>query len=120
MTIRPTSLTTFRLLSVLIAACCVLGQGGAHGQSTPGGDSTSTGLPYPMQDSQNPLNRTRNPLNLNRPTTQVVQYDPISGRYILREKIGDVFIGEGTPLSYEEYLRWEREKNKKAYWKDIH
>lgn len=114
---RPKSLNTLRLLSILVAACCVIGQGGAHGQTNPG-DSTSTGLPYPMQDSQNPLNRSRNPLNLNRPTTQVVQYDPISGRYILREKVGDVFIGEGTPLSYEEYLRWEREKNKKAYWKE--
>lgn len=89
----------------------VLGQ-----ETPPAGDSS--GLPYPLNDSRDPLNRNRHPINLNRPVTQVIEYDPISGRYVLREKIGDVYIGEGTPMTYEEYLAWDRERNKRAYWRE--
>jgi cell surface protein SprA len=102
------------LLSIMMAACCVFGSPHAVAQS----GSDSTDLPYPSNDSRSPLNRTRHPLHLNRPTTQVVQFDPLTGRYMLREKVGDVFIGEGIPMTYEEYLAWEREKNKKSYWRE--
>lgn len=111
---RPHGRKTPGLLFVLTAALCVFGGVGARGQS----GSDSTGLPYPMQDSRTPFNRPRNPLNLNRPVRQVVEYDPLTGRYILREKIGEQTIGDGIPMTYDEYIRWEREKTKKENWRE--
>lgn len=105
----------FGLLSIWIAACCVFSTFGAFGQGNAEGDSTA--LPYPQQDSRSPLNPPSTPIGLNRPSTQLVEYDPVTGKYVLREMIGDMVV-RSVPMNYEEYLSWEREKNKKEYWKE--
>lgn len=111
---RPGGLSGFKLLSVWMTACCFYMALPAMAQQS----NDTTGLPYPIRDSRNPFNRGRNPLSLNRPSTLVYEYDPISGRYVMRERIGNITINDPTPLSFEEYLRYDREKTKRDYWKE--
>ncbi len=104
-----------RLSSFLMTACCVFMAFGANAQSN-GGDTTR--LPYPMRDHRSPLSRGRNPINLSRPTNIVYEYDPATGRYIMRERLGNTEVGSPTPMTYDEFLRYEREKSKNSYWKE--
>jgi cell surface protein SprA len=106
---------TFRLLSIWITACCVFTTLNVQAQTT---SPDSSALPYPMRDSRSPLQRGRNPLGLKPPTTLVYEYDPLTGRYVVREKVGQLNIGEPIPMSYEEFLRYERERGKDSYWKE--
>ncbi len=78
-------------------------------------------LAYPFQDSRyiefkRPTGITLpNPSNIQRS----VEFDPISKRYIIREKIGDRLYRSPQYLSIEEYQKYENELIKKNYWREL-
>ncbi len=104
-----------KLLSFMMTACCVFAGTEAFAQT---GSKDSTDLPYPIRDNRLPFNRSRNPISLNRPTTFVYEYDPLTGQYVMREKLGNTHVGDPTPMSYEEFLKFDRERTKSDYWKE--
>ena len=59
-----------------------------------------------------------NPFELKDPTvvTKEVKYDPETGMYILREKIGDLEMRPPTYMTFDEYMRWKAEEDDKAYY----
>lgn len=77
-------------------------------------------LKYPIKPPTNPFDRTNNPFLFNDPTnkTSTVVYDPITQKYILTEKIGDMVIGTPTSMSFEEYLEYQSKNSKTEYWKE--
>ena len=89
-------------------------------QNTPAPKDTSK-LTYPFQDSKTiQLKRPSgiflpNPSNIRRS----VQFDPVSKRYIIREKIGDRLYRDPQYLSIEEYQKYENELIKKNYWREL-
>ncbi|WP_276348777.1 cell surface protein SprA [Daejeonella sp. JGW-45] len=95
---------------------------GSHAiaQNPAAGKDTSK-LTYPFEDSKYiQLKRTPgitlpNPSNIRRS----VEFDPVSKRYIIREKIGDRFYRTPQYLSIEEYQKYENELIKKNYWKEL-
>lgn len=92
------------------------GSGGASGSG--GGNDDTTQLPYPSRDTRNPLDRYRTPLHLQRPGSYSVTFDPVSGRYLVRERIGNLLVGEARSLSFQEYRDWERRRSVRQYWRE--
>ena len=68
-----------------------------------------------INDGQN------NPFDLNDPSAidQTVEYDPETGLYIIREKVGDNYYRPATYMTFEEYLKWSLEKERKDYFKQL-
>lgn len=82
------------------------------------GDSTK--LRFPIQDNRGgaPASGGNNPFNFNNPGVQnEVTYDPVSKRYVLRQKLNGQYLGPAQYLTFEEYMRYESDKNQKNYWK---
>ncbi|MGB4400104.1 MAG: cell surface protein SprA, partial [Daejeonella sp.] len=81
----------------------------------------TTKLTYPFEDSRyiqlkRPTGITLpNPSNIQRS----VEFDPISKRYIIREKIGDRLYRSPQYLSIEEYQKYENELIKRNYWREL-
>lgn len=94
--------------------------GQAIAQNTPAKKDTSK-LVYPFQDSKTlQLKQPRgiilpNPSNIQRS----VEFDPISKRYIIREKIGERLYRAPQYLSIEEYQKYENELIKRNYWREL-
>ncbi|WP_207426522.1 cell surface protein SprA [Pedobacter sp. SYSU D00535] len=95
-------------------------QGGAYAQSN-SSSTDSLKLKYPFLDSRllelnpKPGFYLPNPSNIQRS----VEFDPISKRYVIREKIGDRLYREPQYLSIEEYQKYETEQIKRDYWKQL-
>lgn len=47
---------------------------------------------------------------------QKVEYDPVSGNYIVFEKIGDEYFRTPTYLTFNEYLDWRSKQEEKEYF----
>ena len=82
------------------------------------GNGDTTQLPYPSRDTRNPLDRYRTPLHLQRPGSYSVTFDPVSGRYLVRERIGNLLVGDARSLSFQEYRDWERSRSVRQYWRE--
>lgn len=115
------STSTFCLdLKSLCFAFIFLLAGQAIAQNTAAKKDT-TKLVYPFQDSKTiQLNRPAgvilpNPSNIKKS----VEFDPISKRYIIREKIGDRLYREPQYLSIEEYQKYENQLIKRNYWREL-
>lgn len=103
------------LLAVI--ATSVIG-GSAYAQTErPAGDS----LKYPIKDRRGdqytePGRRSMNlkdPANLN----QTVEYDPVTKRYYIVEKIGNSYYRKPTYLTFEEYLKLKGREQENDYFK---
>ena len=82
-------------------------------------DSPSVKLPYPIKDnSNNPLGKP-NPLDLKDPSiiNKKIEYDPLTGQYIITEKIGDRDFREPTYMSYEDFLNQQYKISNQNYWR---
>lgn len=81
----------------------------------------TTKLKYPFFDSKTLELRQRpgiylpNPPNIQRS----VEFDPLTRRYIIREKIGEHFYREPIYLSIDEYQRYESDIVKRNYWRQL-
>src|SRR5687767_14852589 len=62
-----------------------------------------------------------NPFDLLDPeeVIQDVEYDPVTNRYILTERIGNEYFRSPTTMTYEEYLEWRSNKEEQEYFKKL-
>ncbi|MBI1224965.1 MAG: cell surface protein SprA [Bacteroidetes bacterium] len=62
-----------------------------------------------------------NPFDLKDPkdVQQSVEYDPISGQYIITEKIGDDYYRPPTYMTFEEFLDYQTKKQEQDYFKEL-
>ncbi len=92
-------------------------------------DSTETGdttkhidLIYPLEDEGFPYTGKENsdPMLLNLPSSvkSDVEYDPTTGLYVLRHKIGDIDFRPPTYMTLEEYRDYEMQNAVDDYWKE--
>ncbi|MHB1177931.1 MAG: T9SS outer membrane translocon Sov/SprA [Daejeonella sp.] len=94
--------------------------GQAFAQNTTVPKDTSK-LTYPFPDSKTiqlkrlPGITLPNPSNIRRS----VEFDPVSKRYIIREKIGEHLYRAPQYLSIEEYQKYENELIKRNYWREL-
>ena len=66
-------------------------------------------------------NRNRNPFDLKDPGAieQTIEYDPVTGRYILSEKVGDTYFRPPTYLTFEEYMEYRKKEDQNAYFRQL-
>jgi cell surface protein SprA len=90
-------------------------------------DSTETGdttkylkTPYPFEEEKFPYTgqENTNPLFLKIPENvkSEVEYDPETGMYILRHKMGDLDYRPPTYMTLEEYREYELQNSVNGYW----
>lgn len=112
------SLSAFSLLRL----CCfsIILWSTAFAQNTPS-VSDSLKIKYPFNDSPfldlkpKPGLYLPNPGNIKR----TVDFDPITKRYIIQDKIGDKPFRAPQYLTIEEYQKYENEQIKQNYWKQL-
>lgn len=107
----------------LSKACClffVLFSGQAIAQNA-SQNSDTTKLTYPFQDSRTILLKRPSGILLPNPSNiqRSVEFDPLTKRYIIREKIGDRLYRAPQYLSIEEYQKYENELIKRNYWREL-
>lgn len=92
----------------------------AYGQDN-GSKTDSVRPTYLYKDSKTPELTPRKGLILPPPSNlrRSVEFDPVTKRYIIREKIGDMFYRQPLYLSIEEYQKYENEQIKRTYWKQL-
>ena len=78
-------------------------------------------LHYPLHDQNGDFinNKPADNIDLKTPANiqQKVDYDPATNRYILIETIGDKFYRNPTYMTFDEYLKYEYDKQQNDYWK---
>ena len=62
-----------------------------------------------------------NPFNLRDPSIieKKVEYDPLSNRYIITEKIGDDYYRTPISMTFEEYSRWKAKQQESEYFERL-
>lgn len=62
-----------------------------------------------------------NPFDLLDPAEviQEVEYDPVTNRYILTERIGNEYYRSPTTMTFEEYMEWRTDKEEHEYFKKL-
>ncbi|MFM2392171.1 MAG: hypothetical protein RLZZ546_148 [Bacteroidota bacterium] len=76
----------------------------------------------PLKDRQNDFinDKSNNPFDINTSLLeQKVEYDIISGKYIVYEKIGEQYYRTPTYLTFEEYLDWKAKEQEKDYFRNL-
>ena len=84
-------------------------------------DSTKVIFPIPI-NTGNPLQDLNNqsPLYLSDPDnfqTEII-YDPLTGQYTFKRRIGDFYYDTPTTLSHSEYFEYQNRKGIQEYWKE--
>ena len=81
-------------------------------------DSPDVDLPFPLSDDIDPFTGTSSRIDFNDPenVTTSVEYDPVTGEYILVKKIGDYYFRYPMAMSLEEYLQYDMNKSISEYW----
>ena len=77
----------------------------------------------PLEDRQDDFinSPSNNPFDLDDPSIiqQNVEYDPVTGMYIITEKIGDDDFRMPTYMSFSEYLDYRSKKERDDYFKQL-
>ncbi|WP_020536687.1 cell surface protein SprA [Lewinella cohaerens] len=77
----------------------------------------------PLQDRYEDFitNPTNNPFDLNDPAAveQTIEYDPITGQYIVTERIGETLFRPPTYISFDEYMEITRQRDQKRYFDQL-
>ncbi|MCS6935344.1 MAG: cell surface protein SprA [Chitinophagales bacterium] len=85
-------------------------------------DSPDVQLKYPLKDREGDFisDKPDNPFYLKDPAAieERVEYDPETGMYVLTEKVGGVNIKPPTYMTYEEFLKYTEQQERKKYWKE--
>lgn len=87
---------------------------------TTGADSTVTPR-WPNEDDVNPTPESSG-INVPLPDniTYSVEYNPVTGKYEIVQKVGDrILYRPGTTMTLEEYLDFRMNQNVSEYWKEI-
>ncbi len=76
----------------------------------------------PLQDNyDNSIYDTyENPFDL-KPTNivQTAEYDPVTGNYVIYEKIGEEYFRTPTIMTFEEYVEWQNKEQEKRYFQEL-
>ncbi|MFA5574470.1 MAG: cell surface protein SprA [Brumimicrobium sp.] len=82
------------------------------------GDSTK--LRYPINNPHDPTQNNKQSFDLGDPSSvqKTIVYDPVTGKYIFKETIGDLDYRPGSMMTLEEYTQYQREKQMSDYWKE--
>ena len=66
-------------------------------------------------------NPNNNPFDLRDPGVieKDVEYDPASGNYIITERIGSEYFRTPTYMTFEEYLEYREEQQRKEYFRQL-
>ena len=96
-----------------------LSVGGYSQVNNPSSDSLK--VKYPFKDSRILDLRPQPGLHLPNPSNirRSVDFDPVTKRYIIQEKIGDRPYRAPQYLSISEYQRYENEQVKRDYWRKL-
>ncbi|TVR81057.1 MAG: cell surface protein SprA [Saprospirales bacterium] len=67
------------------------------------------------------LRSGRNPFDLRDPAIieQEVEYDPVTNRYYLLERIGDDYFRSPTYMTFQEYMEWRSRREERAYFANL-
>ena len=84
-------------------------------------DTTKVIYPIPVSTG-NPIEDLHNqsPLYLNDPdnfTTEII-YDPLTGQYTFKRRIGEFYYDTPTTLTQSEYFEYQNKKGIQQYWKE--
>ncbi|MFP5470948.1 MAG: cell surface protein SprA [Bacteroidia bacterium] len=82
-------------------------------------DSPETELVYPITDPNDPTQKPAGLINLNDPLNvkSEVYYDPITGKYIFRQTLGDSLnYRNPSYMTAEEYRNWQLDQSIRDYW----
>jgi len=87
-------------------------------------DTGNTGdtiqLPFPIKDQENNFyfNPFSNTFNLDDPPIikKSIEYDPVTGRFIITQKIGDFDYRSPSSMSFDEFITREFQKSNTEYW----
>ena len=65
--------------------------------------------------------KTQNPFDLKDPNAveQNVDFDPVTGQYIISEKIGDDYFRPPTYMTFEEYMEYTRKEEERRYFDQL-
>ncbi|MDH7461939.1 cell surface protein SprA [Chitinophagaceae bacterium 26-R-25] len=78
-------------------------------------------LPFPIKDRRGDkiTNPEKNTFNLKDPANlqRTVEYDPITRKYYIIEKIGENYYRTPTELTFEEYLKIKAQEQEREYFK---
>lgn len=66
-------------------------------------------------------NRNKNPFDLKDPGAieKTVEFDPLTGRYMISEKVGDTYFRPPTYMTFDEYLDYRRDQDEKEYFQQL-
>ncbi|MBB4078960.1 cell surface protein SprA [Lewinella aquimaris] len=62
-----------------------------------------------------------NPVDLQDPASveKTVEYDPVTGRYIVRERLGDIDFRPPTYLTFDEYFEYRAKEDQRKYFNNL-
>jgi len=76
----------------------------------------------PLKDRKGDFinDKNTNPFDITPSTIkQSVEYDPVTGQYIILEKIGDEYYRTPTYMTFEEYLEWKSKEQERKYFNSL-
>lgn len=84
-------------------------------------DTTKSDLKFPFNDVYDPLEEKDRKLYGTSPSSVETEfeYDPETGNYEYRQKMGDLNYRPPSYLSFDEYQEYEKKKSMNDYWKQI-
>jgi hypothetical protein len=104
---------------LFISAFC--GIGNAFAQQVPGAkkDSVKVQIPAKINESKNYRLREgaffNDPINL----VRTFEYDAITNRYIMYERVGNLLYRPPQYLTFDEFLRYKEKENRRNYFKTL-
>lgn len=79
-----------------------------------------TSLKFPVYDhTGNPSDKTPSSIDLKDPANikKSVEYNPDDNSYYFNEKLGDRYMRNPTFMTFDEYVKYQGQKDEEAYWK---
>ena len=107
--------TVLRYALTAILFLCI-GSRSLYAQTPP----DSIDLQYEIINPIDPTQNNPQSFDLGDPTNVelVIEYDPKTGKYVFREKMGDLDFRPPSMMTLEEYIEYERQKQMRDYWKE--
>ena len=81
----------------------------------------SIDLIFPIENSYDPTSNTPQSFDLGDPSNveKTIVYDPKTGKYVFREKMGsDLNYRNPSMMTLEEYIEYERQREMSEYWRE--
>ncbi|MDX1444764.1 cell surface protein SprA [Lishizhenia sp.] len=103
----------FALIGIVIV---LFGSHASRAQTHP----DSIELQYEIENPIDPTQNNPQSFDLGDPSNVelIIEYDPVTGKYVFREKMGDLDYRNPSMMTLEEYIEYERQKEMRDYWKE--